>query len=166
MEFIIIHTNYNVDIDVYKEIDIGYINVPDLLLQLDFQKDIYIYMENNILAFIGFILLYVIFSICTIRCFIIKSTYNDRQLIKVSKYVNSEKNDMCTICIDDLYQNEIVCTLPCKHIFHDDCFEKWRCQNVKDSKDTKCPNCNITIKDSYDIVNQSSNRYSLIQNTD
>jgi ribosomal protein L40E len=36
-----------------------------------------------------------------------------------------QKETMCSICLEQFGQEEKVCELPCKHIFHDECVRGW-----------------------------------------
>jgi hypothetical protein len=46
------------------------------------------------------------------------------------------KGEMCTICSDDFYDEDIVRILPCSHIYHRICIDKWLT-----TKSYKCPVC-------------------------
>lgn len=55
-------------------------------------------------------------------------------------------NDGCSICLDKLNPNVTVRRLPCLHIFHIKCIDKWLKQNKK------CPICRIAITINYDTL--------------
>lgn len=46
---------------------------------------------------------------------------------------------LCTVCLESLAFCDEVCTMPCGHIFHTGCINKW-----SDSKST-CPLCRKNI---------------------
>lgn len=58
--------------------------------------------------------------------------------------VQEGEEDRCTICITDLEHEEQIRKLPCNHIFHPQCVDKWLLQ------DSRCPMCkfdvNISLK--------------------
>jgi hypothetical protein len=56
--------------------------------------------------------------------------------INLYKDVKSEDNTTCLICMDDMLEKDIVRLLPCKHLFHRLCIDKW----IK-SESYKCPVC-------------------------
>lgn len=45
--------------------------------------------------------------------------------------------DVCSICLEDCIDTSAFRQLPCHHIFHQPCIDKWIC-----NKDTRCPLCN------------------------
>jgi len=67
--------------------------------------------------------------------------YKKDKTLPISKYRTNGNIDTCSICIEDLKQNEIIRTTPCKHIYHKYCLDKW----TLNKKDTICPNCNQKI---------------------
>lgn len=54
-------------------------------------------------------------------------TSNPRQpdIIPLSTYINTEENITCAICLDDVQTGSPVPDLPCNHVFHLNCSEKW-----------------------------------------
>jgi hypothetical protein len=58
------------------------------------------------------------------------------------KVINVEdKNDTCVICIEPMYDGEIVSELNCGHRFKPECIESW----IK--KENRCPMCNAQVYD-------------------
>lgn len=54
-------------------------------------------------------------------------------------YVTQEE-DLCPICFEKFYQNEILRELPCKHRFHADCIDPWFL-----NESSECPLCRIDL---------------------
>lgn len=54
-------------------------------------------------------------------------------------YVTQEE-DLCPICFERFYQNEILRELPCKHRFHADCIDPWFL-----NESSECPLCRIDL---------------------
>ena len=61
-------------------------------------------------------------------------TYTKNKLC--SKYSGNGEEEMCTICIEEFKEGDIIRTLRCTHIFHKKCIDEWF-----DQKEV-CPNCN------------------------
>lgn len=55
-------------------------------------------------------------------------------------------SDSCSICLDRFSMDTTVRRLPCLHIFHSKCVDKWLQQN------TKCPICRIRVTINYDTL--------------
>ena len=53
--------------------------------------------------------------------------------------VNVAECAMCTICIHDFDQMDLVTLLPCQHSFHQLCISTWL------DKSTACPNCRLDL---------------------
>jgi hypothetical protein len=51
-----------------------------------------------------------------------------------------EDEPHCSICLVEYEENEELCALPCKHIYHEDCISGWT-QNH-----TRCPLCNFDLE--------------------
>jgi len=51
-----------------------------------------------------------------------------------------DKKDTCTICFEDMKENDEICNITCKHIFHYNCINEWV------SRKAECPNCKSSIK--------------------
>ncbi|KAL3111027.1 hypothetical protein niasHT_012945 [Heterodera trifolii] len=49
---------------------------------------------------------------------------------------NDQQDNECAICLGTIYQGSFVRPLPCKHIFHNNCIEKWLVGSHK-----TCPLC-------------------------
>ena len=56
-----------------------------------------------------------------------------------SKLPSQQVDEICTVCLVKYEQDEIVNTLPCKHIFHENCIQTWF-----ESNDT-CPLCRARL---------------------
>jgi len=52
-----------------------------------------------------------------------------------------EKNDVCTICLNNIDNHQSTIDLPCGHVFHDDCISKCVASGVN-----SCPNCRKVFK--------------------
>uniref|UniRef100_A0A6P6Y203 RING-type E3 ubiquitin transferase n=1 Tax=Dermatophagoides pteronyssinus TaxID=6956 RepID=A0A6P6Y203_DERPT len=61
------------------------------------------------------------------------------------------ESDVCSICLDRFCVNIIVRRLPCLHVFHIKCIDKWLKQNKK------CPICRISIAIDYEKMFSSLN---------
>jgi hypothetical protein len=49
--------------------------------------------------------------------------------------IQSDCNNSCVICMDNYKLDQIICELPCKHIYHSECIIQWmKCKNT-------CPLC-------------------------
>jgi hypothetical protein len=35
------------------------------------------------------------------------------------------EEEECSICLENFHQDELVCDIPCKHLFHEQCLAKW-----------------------------------------
>jgi hypothetical protein len=76
---------------------------------------------------------------------VLKKECFDKLKIALYKTIKDTCNeDSCTICMDDLSDEELVRILPCSHIFHRMCIDKWL-----DNKDYKCPNCRNPCGESF-----------------
>ena len=58
---------------------------------------------------------------------------------------NETENDddepqCCSICLCEYEQGDKLVSLPCKHVFHDDCITSWTEQNIR------CPLCNADLE--------------------
>ncbi|VDK42284.1 unnamed protein product [Anisakis simplex] len=65
-------------------------------------------------------------------------------LTQVLKYVRDidlpeAENERCTVCLVDFETDDSVRSLPCAHIFHVDCIDRWLVYNKK------CPVCRLDI---------------------
>lgn len=61
---------------------------------------------------------------------------------------NVQQDNLCSICLD-LLDNNII-TLPCDHVFHKKCIERWKIVNKKNT----CPNCRENISNTESINNE------------
>ncbi|KAK8805512.1 hypothetical protein WA158_002168 [Blastocystis sp. Blastoise] len=75
-----------------------------------------------------------------------KGKERQRAVLKIpakhySKVKDIEKMDnTCAICLDDFNDTDMVKVLPCHHIFHSDCIDKWLIEDKPD-----CPTCRHPI---------------------
>lgn len=53
----------------------------------------------------------------------------------------------CSVCLNSMSQTQATRTLPCNHIFHDKCLERWK--RVCTTPDPTCPMC----REPFDLVN-------------
>ena len=61
----------------------------------------------------------------------------DKLEVNLYERIKDDLNgDMCTICSDEFYDEDIVRILPCSHIYHRICIDKWLT-----TKSYKCPVC-------------------------
>ncbi len=69
-----------------------------------------------------------------------QQTYKYEDIInKIGKSCKKIKNEcQCTICHEDLKQNQLYRPLPCNHIFHKKCIDQW----FKNNNPT-CPLCRV-----------------------
>lgn len=51
------------------------------------------------------------------------------------------KDEMCVICIVDFEKDEVLRMLPCKHMFHTECIDRWLAIS------SKCPVCRMDALD-------------------
>ena len=52
----------------------------------------------------------------------------------------NEENKMCSICLEEYKNNDIIKKLPCNHIFHSECLKIWL------SNKTTCPICRNDLR--------------------
>ena len=58
-------------------------------------------------------------------------------------------NDNCSICLEEIKENEIVTKLECNHVFHEECINEWANVSGKQRQDNmiwECPLCRYTIR--------------------
>ncbi|KAF7836044.1 E3 ubiquitin-protein ligase RING1-like [Senna tora] len=68
------------------------------------------------------------------------------RLLKVQEYVhNCENQCCCCICLEDLRDSKQVATMPCRHVFHNDCIVEWL------KKSHVCPLCRYSMSTDLDI---------------
>jgi len=53
---------------------------------------------------------------------------------------NIEEEPQCSICLCEYEKGDKLVSLPCKHVFHDDCITSWTDNN------TRCPLCNSDLE--------------------
>ena len=53
---------------------------------------------------------------------------------------SSEEEPQCSICLCEYENGDKLVSLPCKHIFHDDCITSWTDNNQR------CPLCNYDLE--------------------
>ena len=58
----------------------------------------------------------------------------------VAKPNNGDEEPHCSICLGEYEEGEELCTLPCGHVYHNDCIGSW-CSNH-----TRCPLCNTDLE--------------------
>ncbi|OMJ10700.1 RING-H2 finger protein ATL77 [Smittium culicis] len=59
----------------------------------------------------------------------------------INKYSNSENIPECLICFDYIQLDDEVRKIPCKHLFHKDCIDKWLTE-----RSDFCPTCRYCLK--------------------
>ena len=67
----------------------------------------------------------------------INKTKEIKRKIKTKIYKQTSIGDICSICLEDLTNSEIVSDLKCGHFFHEECLNKWTSVPNGES----CPNC-------------------------
>lgn len=75
--------------------------------------------------------------------------------IKTSKYIG-ENNESCTICSDDIENNQDIIELKCKHIFHPNCIEEWVMYKPE------CPVCRgeVDVIDTSNVKKEEEGEYT------
>ncbi len=48
---------------------------------------------------------------------------------------------ICSICLDEIRDNQIIDTFECKHFFHKECLDEWKNNKKSKSEVVNCPNC-------------------------
>ncbi len=56
------------------------------------------------------------------------------------KVTTTEEGHDCPICLDKLESNEYYRKLPCSHLYHKKCIDKWFKEN-----NTTCPVCRLNV---------------------
>lgn len=74
------------------------------------------------------------------------ATENEMKKIEKRLVTSDDLNERCSICLVDLELGDSVKELPCNHIFHPDCIDKW----LKEYNHI-CPICKQTISDSLQV---------------
>ena len=80
-------------------------------------------------------------SVNTVK--VVQISKEQMDLMFPSKNFSGEKNDLCSICLDEL-ENKLCRELVCMHFFHEDCIDEWV------ASDVHCPICK------QDLINQSN----------
>ncbi|GMH72140.1 hypothetical protein TrRE_jg11991 [Triparma retinervis] len=65
--------------------------------------------------------------------------------------------ELCSICLCEYENCNSVVRLPCDHLFHDDCLDKWVQNNFR------CPLCNEDLRSEEEIEQSAQANQSLIQ---
>lgn len=52
------------------------------------------------------------------------------------------RSEVCVICLEDFGEETLVKVLPCHHIFHVECIDKWF-YSLSENKDPFCPVCRV-----------------------
>ena len=86
------------------------------------------------------------------------------------------KDDICSICQDNLENGEDIIQLPCRHMFHQKCINKWEQQNEHNAEETalvyehgpifdvkpkRCPYCNQEYLYSTKIKGKNRRRFKI-----
>jgi len=64
----------------------------------------------------------------------------ERKKVNLLENHKTNKEEDCSICIDEIESETIIKFIKCKHIFHIDCLSKWIVKG-----NNKCPLCRSTI---------------------
>jgi hypothetical protein len=51
------------------------------------------------------------------------------------------KGETCAVCLEPYSPGQLHCTLPCKHVFHDECIGSWLCEQHT------CPTCRLPLEE-------------------
>lgn len=65
--------------------------------------------------------------------------------------VSDDVSNECPICLLKFVDQEDVRRLPCFHLFHTECVDKW----LLDQKEV-CPNCRMNINSTADYLSESA----------
>ncbi len=78
---------------------------------------------------------------------------NYLSMISITKYntLDNDKYTRCSICLCDFESDEDIRNLPCEHLYHTECIDKWFVQNVN------CPMCRCDMRDLIKIENVDVN---------
>ena len=102
-------------------------------------------IKSNILLIKSQADMFILFITCIMLGFLLyrifRWSYNKYETYLKNKLYSAYSGDgdeMCTICIEEIKDGEIIRTLKCKHIFHKMCIDEWF------KKKEVCPNCNLT----------------------
>ena len=52
-------------------------------------------------------------------------TKEELEQINVIKYKKKEEDELCTVCYCNFEEGEKAMILPCHHLFHPECIQKW-----------------------------------------
>lgn len=94
----------------------------------------------------------IIISDCNIQSIIFsnknKTTLNQLlSCLKIDKYYKcGDKNVYCTICCETVKQKEYIRELPCKHMYHKRCIDRWLYVSINENEDITCPLCRKRIE--------------------
>lgn len=62
--------------------------------------------------------------------------------LKIEKYYKCKsENVYCSICCNSVKYTEFIRKLPCNHIYHKKCIDKWLISLLKKSEKMNCPLC-------------------------
>ena len=73
--------------------------------------------------------------------------------IKYDKNIHLKYGAKCTICLEDLKENELICVTRCQHVFHHDCISHWL---YKNGDSVRCPNCNQDLQEKKENIQQTN----------
>lgn len=55
------------------------------------------------------------------------------------EYRKASSSTTCVICLEDFLEDDRICVLPCKHVFHTDCAKRWL------TRELRCPlHCDVS----------------------
>ena len=85
-------------------------------------------------------------SLKTLRyCSDHNSKCRSRKDCKKCLIVTDKVSSDCAICLSDFLDGEQIRSLPCNHIFHADCADKWLEKEEAPGADRKCPMCRAVV---------------------
>ena len=82
--------------------------------------------------------------------------------IKYDKNIHLKFGAKCTICLEDLKTEELICITRCQHVFHYDCISHWL---YKNGDSVRCPNCNQDLQEKKDKENVRDTNFIVITRT-
>ena len=75
-----------------------------------------------------------------------KQTTNLKIVLLYTEEITKDDYDTCGICLDDNEEDNTMVKLPCNHIFHQSCIEKWARTQINSNLNPECPVCRNEIK--------------------
>lgn len=80
----------------------------------------------------------------------VKIVCKNEDIIKLpqKKYIETDKKfNECVVCLEDFDNEDIIKELPCRHLYHVKCIDKWLSQNSN-----KCPVCKNEVSNGVPLL--------------